>query len=95
MLRQCLFCFSAYNLFAFLSKLPAGKKIYDEDYMDEIPNKSRAWISCVSSTEFEFTYSYNDYEDTLAKLDDIYIKTQNEMLAQHLLTASKNKLDET
>lgn len=47
---------------------------------------------CVCSTEFEFIESSEDYVVALDKFPYLY---PNETFSQHLLTASKNKLDNT
>lgn len=64
---------------------------YVEDYDEKILNKFRVLISCVIPTVFKVIDTCSDYESGLDKLDAIFIKTANEILARYLLSNRKQE----
>lgn len=65
-----------------------------DNYKEKIPNKYQALLSCTSSNVFEYIQGRTDFDTAILNLDDLFVKTPNEIFTEHLLAMRWQKLEE-
>ena len=59
------------------------------------PNKFRTLINCVTADVYELFEQCTDYDSAIAALQNVYVKTPNEIFARHLLSTRQQKPGES
>nr|BDT62039.1 MAG: hypothetical protein [Penaeus monodon majanivirus B] len=66
-----------------------------EECGESAPDKFKTLVNCVSFTIYDHIEECSGYESAIKILQQLYVKTPNEIMARHLLATRKQHPDET